>query len=274
MELIQISNHCYYSPHSEYGDRPAVGYIMKDRVAALIDAGNSESHTNEILKAIKDNNLPDISAVYLTHSHWDHTFGLSALDPKVRVVSSYKTASKIEHENSEILDLAIRIKDESLLTGIPYPELLKKIELTNLDRFILEKLYEEYNLGFENIKLRRPNLLMSMTNQTFDSNAYAPIQGHIVRSPHCEDSIIYLFVEDKVLFLGDALYKDMNATYTKDDLVKYIVSFYSRLKALNFTIAIPSHSAPMTKQEVLQYLRKNYNIPTWEKSRHSSALFN
>lgn len=262
MELIQVTEHCYYSSHSEYGDRAVIGYIKSRNGAALIDAGNSEEHVKEFLQLIEERGLPKPTVVYLTHSHWDHVFGLSALDDKVKIVGTTRTSRKMNMENRELVDLAILIRDEAMLTNTPFEYIVSQMTLKESERFMLLKMNEEYNLHFEKIKIKIPNLQITNHSYSFDGYSYIPVKAFVLNSPHCPDSAIYLVESERVLFLGDALYRDFDKDeYSKYESRNFLIPFYRRIEKSNFEVAIPSHSRPMTKEEVLNYLRENYNIP-------------
>ncbi|MFP3489602.1 MBL fold metallo-hydrolase, partial [Staphylococcus sp. SIMBA_130] len=53
----------------------------------MIDAGNSENHARSFLEELSDRGLKRPDLLALTHWHWDHIFGLSALRDTVSISS-------------------------------------------------------------------------------------------------------------------------------------------------------------------------------------------
>ena len=80
MRLEQLTSRIFYYPHQPETDRPMLAYINGSRISLAIDAGNSAAHVDEFYGALAEADLkkPDITVI--THWHWDHTFGLHAVD--------------------------------------------------------------------------------------------------------------------------------------------------------------------------------------------------
>ena len=67
-------------PHEEPSDRPVLGYIRGERYSLAVDAGNSRRHVEKFYAALDAAELRRPDFTVLTHWHWDHTFGLHAVD--------------------------------------------------------------------------------------------------------------------------------------------------------------------------------------------------
>ena len=80
MELTRISDRVWISPFEKERDRPILGYIKGDNLSIAVDAGHSEAHTAEFYTALKQAGLPLPKITVLTHWHWDHTFGMHAVN--------------------------------------------------------------------------------------------------------------------------------------------------------------------------------------------------
>lgn len=74
--LRQFSKRVYYSDPAEETDRPVLGYIAGERYSLMIDAGNSPCHVEDFYCGLDEQGLKRPDFVVLTHSHWDHSFGL------------------------------------------------------------------------------------------------------------------------------------------------------------------------------------------------------
>jgi glyoxylase-like metal-dependent hydrolase (beta-lactamase superfamily II) len=78
--MIKLSERIYYMPHDEDTDRPILGYVKGDNYSLMIDSGNSKNHADLFIEEIKALDLKYPDFVAITHSHWDHTFGMNSLD--------------------------------------------------------------------------------------------------------------------------------------------------------------------------------------------------
>lgn len=261
MELKQISQSCYYSLPEEYGDRPSIGYVISRKEVILIDAGNSEKQLNEFLSLIYERDLPMPTVVYLTHSHWDHTFGLSALDDSITIIATRVAGRKIETENVDLLYKAKCLAQKAIILDKDFKELVKKTNYSETEKFCLNCMHEEYDLDFSKIKIIIPNFRISYCDYKSDGGFLEEPKMIVMKTPHSDDAALYFIEKDRVLFLGDSIYENMDIDkYSRKDINNFIRPFYKRIEKLPFDIAIPSHSAAMSKEQVLKYLRKNYNI--------------
>ena len=82
MMLKKISECIYYLPPDSETDRPVLGYIRGDRYSLMVDAGNSSNHVDIFNRELTKLGLPLPDYVAITHWHWDHTFGMSAVNGK------------------------------------------------------------------------------------------------------------------------------------------------------------------------------------------------
>ena len=96
MELEQLTPRVYQLPFSQENDRPALGYIRGDRFSLMVDAGNSPEHVRDYQKAVENAGFPQPDFTVLTHSHWDHCFGLSALSiPSIACVQTRQSLEMV-----------------------------------------------------------------------------------------------------------------------------------------------------------------------------------
>ena len=79
-------NFWYLTPVS-LTDRPILGMVAGSKKTLMIDAGNSEEHVNYFLNELNNRGISTPDLVVLTHWHWDHIFGLSALSDTVSIAS-------------------------------------------------------------------------------------------------------------------------------------------------------------------------------------------
>ena len=80
--LQRISEHVWIMPFDSPKDRPNLGYILGSGMALAVDAGHSSSHVEEFYDAIREEGLPLPALTVITHWHWDHTYGMHAVNGK------------------------------------------------------------------------------------------------------------------------------------------------------------------------------------------------
>lgn len=256
MRLIQVSTNCYYSTPEDATDRPCLGYIKTSKyTGVMIDAGASENHAKAFMELLKKNNLPYPSLCILTHSHWDHTFGLNALG--IPCYASQETFNKMRFENTSLLEIAKKLSKED-----DYKESSLYKSLSNEMSFCIDHMMVEYKKDFSKIKLCLPS------NRIPLYSAIPSCYGNIHAYPdpnflHSNDSVLILASTDKILFAGDALYRHFDIDASHDDkwletrlpIAKHVIN---ELNAMDFELAITGHGYAMTKEELLDDLIESY----------------
>lgn len=236
MEIHRLGNNFYYSSFDAEVDQPTLGYYVGTRKQLLFDAGNSPKHVNEFLNHLKIYGVGNPDAVCITHSHWDHTFGLSALS-----CPSYacrKTKRRLKNMQSwawtkDAMEVRLAKGQESLFSHRniqkEYPDLseIKVCLPTNV--FSFDKVID---LGDRKCKLIH------------------------VESPHDTDCVIFYLPEDKIVFLGDAYCSvpvGEDWVYDKRKLKKFI----SILEVFpKDTLCIKGHHEPQMVLDLMQELRQ------------------
>ena len=74
--LIRMSDRLYVLPYEEKTDGPNLYYVKGDRYSVAVDAGNSKAHVEKFYRALKEPGFPLPDCTFISHWHWDHTFGL------------------------------------------------------------------------------------------------------------------------------------------------------------------------------------------------------
>ena len=93
--LQQLTPRVYQLDFSQEQDRPVLGYIRGDRFSLMVDAGNSPEHVQAYLAAVEESGFCQPDFVALTHSHWDHCFGLASLPmPSIACVQTRRIGGK------------------------------------------------------------------------------------------------------------------------------------------------------------------------------------
>ena len=94
--LQQLTPRVYQLDFSQAQDRPVLGYIRGDRFSLMVDAGNSPEHVQAYLAAVEESGFCQPDFVALTHSHWDHCFGLASLPmPSIACVQTRQSLEMV-----------------------------------------------------------------------------------------------------------------------------------------------------------------------------------
>lgn len=188
-KLEKLSKRFWYQTPVSETDRPILGIVVGDNRTLMIDAGNSEAHATYFLKELKDHGLPFPDIVVLTHWHWDHVFGLSALN--MLSVSSSKTKTEIEKLVSyEWTDAAL---GERINFGL-------EIE------FCANAIKKEFGSD-RKINVTLPEVVFEKRME-IDLGGVSCVLQHI-GGDHSHDSVVVYIKEEKILFLGDSIYPDI-----------------------------------------------------------------
>lgn len=225
MPLTQLTDRIYYLPHQPERERPLLAYIHGERYSLAIDAGYSKRHVEEFYAGLDELGFrhPDFTA--LTHWHCDHTFGLHAIDG---VAIACKNSNR-------------RINEHRLMS--------------------LNEGYREYMISRDHyFGLEYPEgepIIVQPAPIEYDGSLSIDLGGVSVRlfptvAPHSSDCILALIPEERVLFLGDAIYGDPDEGWSFDS--KRIKGLIDTLEDTSFDTCLASHANPHSKASMLRYL--------------------
>lgn len=234
MQLHKLSKHIYYSEHNPKGDRPVLGYIVGNKMAIMVDAGNSAAHTADFFDLLHRYGLKKPDICIITHWHWDHTFGLHALD--IETYAHTNTNEKLRELSTwEWTDSAMKQRIEDG-TEIPFADENIRLE------------YQDLNA----IKVI-PAAHIIKQKTTFDCGE---IVCHCIHLPsaHSDDSLVIHIPAEKILFIGDIYGDDFYKNHSRS--LKKTQALYDALAALDFSIAVPGHSQPISKENLLHFLHR------------------
>ncbi|MBO4320390.1 MAG: MBL fold metallo-hydrolase [Treponema sp.] len=223
MELKKLSEHIWYMPYESERDRPNLGYVKGENWSLAIDAGHSDVHVKEFYALLEKENLPLPKVTVLTHWHWDHTFGMHAVNG-LCIANKKTDAHLVEWKNKIESDgpgefLAI---DQSI-----------RIEYANDKKVIV-----------------KPADILFSGELTLDLGG-CKVQVVESEAPHTEDSTLVYVVEDKVLFLGDSTCNDFQKG-TKDPVLCQKLA--DKIKAVNPETCVEGHWVPVETSDTLNDL--------------------
>ncbi|MEK0314986.1 MBL fold metallo-hydrolase [Cohnella sp. 56] len=221
----------YITPVSET-DRPILGMVVGRNKTLMIDAGNSAAHARYFVDELLARDVPAPDMVAITHWHWDHIFGLSALKDAVSIASK-----ETKREMEKLVPLAW--SDEALDARVQ--------EGTEIE-FCANAIKKEFP-AHRNITIVLPDL-------AFDNRAEIDLGGitcilQRVGGNHAPDSVVVYVREEKILFLGDCIYSDIYAekrNYKIADTMRLL----DVLETFDAETYVLSHWKPISKQEFVQ----------------------
>ncbi|WP_273853405.1 MBL fold metallo-hydrolase [Guptibacillus spartinae] len=225
-QLKQIGNRFYYQTPVSETDRPILGMVVGDEKSFMIDAGNSEAHASYFLEELSHRGLKRPDMVALTHWHWDHIFGLSALRDTVSI-SSFQT----KEEMAKLLPLSW--SDAALD---------QRVEEGTEIEFCATAIKKEF--------MNHRDITVTLPTVTFEEKLEIDLGGvtcvlQHVGGDHAADSVVVYIKEEKILFLGDCFYPDIFSSKT-NYTVKTTNRLLDVLEGFEAEWVILSHGEAMT----------------------------
>ncbi|WHY77317.1 MBL fold metallo-hydrolase [Neobacillus sp. WH10] len=234
-QLKRIGNSFWYMTPLSETDRPILGMVVGNEMNLMIDAGNSEAHTQLFLEKLATQDIRKPNFVVLTHWHWDHIFGMSALK-NVLSISSIETKKEI------MKLLPYMWSDEALDQRVQ--------EGTEIE-FCASCIKKEFR--------EQRNIYITLPLVTFDHQIEINLGGVTcllkhVGGDHATDSIVVYIKEEKILFLSDCIYPDI-FSFKRNYTTKRTVELIEQLEEFDADTYILSHWRPITKEEFLQEIQ-------------------
>lgn len=233
--IKQIGEHFWYSTPIAETDRPVLGMVVGNRKTLMIDAGNSESHANYFLKELQKRHVPHPTIVTVTHWHWDHIFGLPAL------------------------------KDTLIISSRETKEEMRKLQpLSWSDEAIDDRVREGTEIEFCAVAIKKEypderNISIVLPDAVFEKRLEIDLGGitciiEQVGGSHASDSVVIYIKEEKILFVGDAIYCRLYAEkwhYKIDETLQLL----DKLEAFDADTYILSHTGVLSKEEFKREVR-------------------
>lgn len=178
-----------WSPPDAERDRPILGAISGRRKSLIVDAGASPAHAVQFRRALAELGVTEAGYAALTHYHWDHVFGSSALD--LPVIAHVETRQRVQEmarldwrDNALNARVAAGQEKASIAGNI-------KLEMSNGERAALV-IVPPGVVFSEGVEVD----LGGLTAQIFH-----------VGGDHTADSSVIFTPEERVVFLGDCFYQ-------------------------------------------------------------------
>jgi len=230
-KFIKFTENIYLLPFDHSCDRPTLGAISGEKGTLVVDAGNSPAHAELFLSGLKDLIRSPVRYVAITHWHWDHVFGIAAMN---------------------LPTLAQRITNEKLIEMAGYAWDDKSLD---------ERVRDGREIAFcrDNIKIELPDrdgLEIASADIIFDDRLEVDLGDLTCRienvgGDHSADSSVIYIPEEKVLFLGDCMNLDLYQpvwTFTTAKLYPLI----DKILSYDTLYYVDSHYSPVTRDELIE----------------------
>jgi glyoxylase-like metal-dependent hydrolase (beta-lactamase superfamily II) len=232
--IKQITEHVYWLPADSATDRPVLGAIVGQNGTLVVDAGNSPAHANLMKSELKRIDAPAPKYLALTHSHWDHWFGISAFD--IPALASFEMRRNLVELSQ--LDWSDKALDERVEAGL---------EIAFCRDMIRKELPDRNGLV-----LRAPEVVFSDWMEVDLGGATCRLVH--VGGDHASDSSIACVLQEGVIFLSDCLNADIYHTpprYTP----KGVIALIERLRLCPGEHYFWGHGQePMQREELEDFL--------------------
>ena len=225
LQLHQISPRLWYMDNTVETDRPSLGYIRGDKFAVVVDAGNSAAHYREFLALLDEHALPHPDYCIITHYHWDHTYGICALD--IPCFACEKTLEHLMEDRNQLGTEADRAA-------------------YNADACRLAE-YARY----EDICIALPTATFS-DKLTLDLGG-VHVEATFVGGPHSDDGVVVYVPEEGFLFAGDSSAGDFGLPNIAYD-IPLLDAYVAFLETVPFTRFMHAHRPIMTREETFKHL--------------------
>lgn len=230
--LHQVSEHVWWYTPDSRTDRPSLAAVVGDARVVLLDVGASPKHTQQCLSALSKNGIKSPDFAIATHWHWDHIFGLEAID--CPLIAHEETGANIRRM------MTLDYSDANLPTLI---EEGHEVEFTR------------HHMMLEMSDAERRNLILRSPEIEFQQALTLDLGGvtataHHVGGDHAADSVVIHIPEDKVLFMGDCFYYTVYQEpqrYTAAEVIPLI----NTLEAFDAQHFIIGHNGEVLDQQTL-----------------------
>ncbi|MGX8237708.1 MBL fold metallo-hydrolase [Exiguobacterium undae] len=188
-QFKQLTDRIWYQTPVSETDRPIVAVITGDERNLVIDAGNSSRHAALFVDEMEQQGLGKPDLVALTHWHWDHVFGMKQM--AVPTIATNRTVDEMRKMID--YDWSDEALAERIQQGIEIPFCADAIKL-------------EFG-ATRDIELVLPTIRFTGELEIDLGGVTCLLRQ--VENDHSPGSALVFVPQDRVLFLGDAMYADI-----------------------------------------------------------------
>lgn len=234
--LEKFTDRVYALPFEEGITKPALGLIVGNKHSLVVDGGHSSSHAKEFLREVHKMNVSPLKYLTITHWHWDHVAGGETMN--LTNIINYKTSENLQNvkeliDNNEELDLDSLGRVMYNTTSNLKDQVDKGLKILNGDIVFKEKV--EVDLG--GIKCVIEN----------------------VGGDHSLDSNIVYVDDEKFMFLGDTIYRDLNKVH-KAYHIEIVRPLIEKIRKYDTELYLTAHKPVYTKEAMHEHFNSLLDI--------------
>lgn len=243
--LQQASPHVYWFTPEPRTDRPSLAAVVGNNFTIMLDIGASPKHTQQFLNALQEKGIAAPRFAVASHWHWDHWFGIAALD--IPVLAYRETADNMRRQ------MAYDFSDSGLAQQVA-----EGVEIAFCTEHMAIEMTEQerHNLG-----LRTPEMVFE---GRIDFNlGGVSCQIEHVGGDHASDAVVAYIPEDEILFMSDCFYPNIYTEayhYTRAKLLPLI----AKLESYGAKQFIEGHGTEIVQANELEnsirWMRLSYDL--------------
>ena len=219
-------------------DQPNIGVLAAGDRAVLIDCGNSPAYLRAILRKLESTLPGPISTIIYTHHHWDHVFGAAALS--VPVIAHERCYQHLRPWAEKKINRSFWEKE---IQSHPLFKQSHRAKISVIDS------WDDFRIVLPTITFQK-EMALHLGSSTLELL-------HL-EAPHSDDSTLVHLVEEKVLFLGDALYPP--PVYARTHRPVSLRKMSAALPAEEIDLFVPGHGEPMDRDAFRTQLKRNIRL--------------
>lgn len=234
LKLIKVSDRLYYLPHYEKNDWCTVALVIGDNHVMMLDSGASRRHVEMFMQQLEENGLPKPDLCFLTHWHWDHTYGLAHIDG----VTSFATKATN--------DLLKKMQG----WGWSDKEMKERLKTGEDLEFSYPHINDEYP---DKSQIKIASATVEFKEELKIDLGGVTVQLKTLENSHSHDCAVAYIPEEKCIFLGDIHYEDLlplQPVYYADSHGKLITA----LRKFDFDKVLSGHQMLMTNVDLYAQL--------------------
>lgn len=224
--LEKLTNRVYVLPFEEGITKPALGFITGDKCSLVVDGGHSEGHAKEFLREVHKLNAPSPKYLTVTHWHWDHVAGGETMN--LTNIINYKTKENLKNVKELI------IRDEEL-------------NVEKLGRVMYSTVSNLKGQMDDGLKLFSGDIIFSEKVEVDLGGIKCTIEN--IGGDHSEDSNLVYVEDEKVMFLGDSIYRDLDKEH-KCYHIEIVKPLIEKIMKYDTEYYLTAHKPVYTKSEM------------------------
>lgn len=224
--LDKLTNRVYALPYEEGITKPALGLIVGNKYSLVVDGGHSKEHAKEFLRGVHKLNSPSLEYLTITHWHWDHIAGADTMN--LTNIINYKTKKNLQ----QVKEL---IKSE------------KELDVDKLGKVMYGTTLKLKELVDDGLKILNGDIVFKEKIEVDLGGLICVIEN--IGGDHSLDSNLVYVEDEKVMFLGDSIYRDLDKTH-KCYHIEVMKPLIEKIMKYDTDYYLTAHKPVYTKEEM------------------------